>query len=100
MNENENENKVTKVTETTIVEAFTIGWQHPFIGSTMVNRYEAITTLVGITKVTLAWAGIVAIIFVHWFNKAAENQDIQMKDAETGKWCFWNKALKKWLPKE
>ena len=101
MNENESKvTEVTEVTETTIVEAIVTGWQHPFIGASMVNKYETITTLVGITKMTLAWAGIVAIIFVHWFYKAAENQDVQIKDASTGKWCFWDKALKKWLPKD
>lgn len=95
MNENEN-----KITETTFTEAIVTGWQHPFRAECYVNKYEAVAASVGTIKIVLAYVAIVAIIFMWSFDKMAKNQDVQIKDKETGKWCFWNKALKKWLPKD
>lgn len=95
---NENENKET--TLTTFTEAIVTGWQHPIMGSTYVNRYEFICGAVGGIKMGLTAVGIFGIIFLCIFNKMADDQTVQIKDAETGKWCFWNKALKKWLPKD
>lgn len=95
MNENEN-----KVTETTIVEAIVTGWQHPIMGLTYVNRYEFICVICGAVKIGLTAVGIFGVIFLWAFDKITDNQNVQIRDTETGKWCFWDKTLKQWLPKD